>query len=429
MNFSFSVVLVMLLGQATATPSAPRPNIVFLIGDDQHYGDYGFMGHPHIRTPNLDKLASESVVYRRGYVPSSLCRPSLATMITGLFPHQHKITCNDPPTSAGKPAVNRFREDMIKYIEKVPTLPRMLADEGYVSHQSGKWWEGNHCRCGFTAGMTHGDPSKGGRHGDDGLKIGRQGLEPVLEFVNEAVAKRKPFYLWYAPMMPHTPHNPPERLLKKYLSKTSSIHIARYWAMCEWFDETCGELLDHLDKKGVGDDTLIVYLADNGWIQDPDKPQYAPKSKRSQYDGGLRTPILFRWRGKAKPALRDDLAMSVDLVPTVLAALKKPATKEMPGINLLDEAAAQKRKIIFGEIFEHNAVDVHKPHTSLQYRWLVEGHLKLIVPAPRHLPAGMTELYDLSGDPKEENNLAATRPQETKRLLALLDAWWSGTGD
>ena len=86
--------------------------------------------------------------------------------------------------------------------------------------------------------MTRGFPEPGGRHGDDGLKIGREGLEPIQKFVDMAVDQEKPFFLWYAPFLPHTPHRPPERLLKKYRDGRP-LTVAKYYAMCEWFDETC----------------------------------------------------------------------------------------------------------------------------------------------------------------------------------------------
>jgi arylsulfatase A-like enzyme len=155
---------------------AGPPNIVLIVGDDQCWTDYGFMGHEHIQTPHLDKLAREGLVFKRAYVPSSLCRPSLATMITGLYPHQHLMTSNDPPIPKGLTNAQankdagflKQRQDMIALFEKSPTLPKLLEKEGYISFQAGKWWEGNACRCGgFTEGMTHGDPAKGGRHGDD----------------------------------------------------------------------------------------------------------------------------------------------------------------------------------------------------------------------------------------------------------------------
>jgi len=403
---------------------AGPPNVVMIIGDDQAWTDFGFMGHPVIQTPNLDRLASEGLTFTRGYVPSSLCRPSLATMVTGLYPHQHRITSNDPPKGLSKEEFLRQRMEQIANIERVPTLPRMLGEKGYLSHQSGKWWEGRYSRGGFTHGMTRGAPEPGGRHGDDGLKIGRQGMEPVFQFIDEA--GDRPFFLWYAPFLPHSPHNPPERLLAKYRDKTDSIHVARYWAMCEWFDETCGQLLGFLDKKKLAENTLVVFVTDNGWIQRADSPLYAPKSKRSPYDGGLRTPIMLRWPGRIEPA-RDDKTpvLSLDLAPTILAACGLAPTADMQGVDLLDREALSARQAIFGETFTHNAVDVRVPASSLEYRWCIEGRWKLLVPNPANVPDGRVELYDVLADPHEERNLASAHPDRVTHLRGLIDAWWA----
>jgi arylsulfatase A-like enzyme len=153
--------------------------------------------------------------------------------------------------------------------------------------------------------MTRGFPLPGGRHGDDGLEIGRQGMGPVTSFIDQATAAKKPFFVWYAPFLPHTPHNPPERLFAKYKAKgITSDFIARYYAMVEWFDETCGQLLQHLDAKGLTETTLIVYVGDNGWIQRPDAAGYAPRSKQSANEGGIRQPYsdqLARCHPSGKP--------------------------------------------------------------------------------------------------------------------------------
>ncbi len=411
--------LVVRCGQA-----AP-PNVVLIVGDDQGWTDFGFMGHPVVRTPHLDRLAAQSLVFTRGYVPSSLCRPSLASLITGLYAHQHKITSNDPPEGLPPAESLRQRNEQIACIDRVPTLPRLLAGSGYASMQTGKWWEGEWRRGGFTQGMTHGDPARGGRHGDDGLKIGREGMQPIFSFLDQVGAK--PFFLWYAPMLPHEPHNPPERLLAKYRQKTDSIHVARYWAMCEWFDETIGELLDHLQKKGLAENTLVAFVVDNGWIQQPGASGYAPKSKRSPYDGGLRTPILLRWPNRIAPQRNEQtLAVSIDLVPTILAACGLKPTAEMQGVNLLDHDSAARRKTIFGEVFAHNAVDIHRPAANLLFRWCIEGHLKMIAPQASAQPPALAELYDLASDPHESNNLANRSPAEVTRLRQGLDAWWPG---
>jgi len=404
------------------------PNVVMIISDDQAWTDFGFMGHEVVRTPHLDRLAKQSALFPRGYVPSSLCRPSLATLITGLYPHQHKITGNDPPKGTD-------RRKMLKHIRRLPTLPKLLARKGYVSHQSGKWWEGSHELGGFTAGMTHGDPKRGGRHGDVGLRIGRKGMQPVFNFIDSA--GDKPFFIWYAPFLPHTPHNPPKRLLQRYRKKGRPQALARYYAMCEWFDETCGELLGYLDRKQLAENTLVVFVTDNGWIQRTPQSElpkgwrfrFAPKSKRSPYEGGVRTPIMLRWPGKIKPARYDTLVSSIDLAPTILAAAGLKPTEQMPGINLLDVVQAggkTKRDAIFGEIFAHDVADIDDPVPGLQYRWCISGEWKLILPARQSEEA---ELYNLQADPHETKKFADSHRKTVKQLTNRINNWWPAKGN
>lgn len=421
--------------------AADRPNIVLILSDDQAWTDYGFMGHPDIKTPHLDKLAKQSVVFPRGYVPTALCRPSLMTLITGHYAHSHGVTGNDPSPKYAKgnsELYNKRRAQLIANIDRFETLPELLGEQGYVSHQSGKWWEGNFSRGGFTAGMTRGFPKPGGRHGDDGLKIGREGMEPVNKFVDKAVADKKPFFLWYAPFLPHTPHNPPERILAKYRTQGRPITIAKYYAMCDWFDETCGQLIDHLEEKNVRDNTLIVYVTDNGWIQNPARNGYAPRSKQTPYEGGIRTPIMFSWPAKLKNSLtrEDELVSSIDLVPTMLAAAGAKIPKDLPGLNLLSNLVNNteiERSAIFGESFAHDIADVEKPEASLIYRWTIDGHWKLLLtydgevnryksthPRTEKRP----QLYDLKADPHENKNVAGEHPEVVARMVKAIDGWY-----
>lgn len=203
---------------------AKKPNVVFILSDDQAWTDYGFMGHEEIRTPHLDKLAARSLVFERGYVAAPLCRPSLASMGTGLFPFEHGVVANDVNGGQNRAA---FDIPVREAFHKHPSFIKLLTSNGYLAHQSGKWWEGSWKDGGFSDGMTHGDPKKGGRHGDAGLAIGRKGLEPIRKFIDEAVGKEKPFLLWYAPFLPHTPHNPPDRILSKYTTKGRAVDVAK----------------------------------------------------------------------------------------------------------------------------------------------------------------------------------------------------------
>jgi arylsulfatase A-like enzyme len=446
---SLTCLVLMLLTQFAS--AGQPPNIILIISDDHAWTDYGFMGHRHIETPHLDRLAHRSALFPRGYVPTALCRPSLATLLTGKYAHQHRLTGNDPsplPSMQG-PNANReepeeyrkLRSRLIDLVDQQPTLPKLLASKGYVSFQSGKWWEGNFRRGGFTSGMTRGYPEPGGRHGDDGLKIGRDGMQPITEFIDKAVEGQKPFFVWYAPFLPHSPHNPPARLFDKYKAKgIESDHVARYYAMIEWFDETCGQLMDHLDRKNLTDNTIIAYIADNGWIQRTDAPVFALRSKQSPYEGGVRQPILFSWLAKIRPGNREQqLCSSVDIVPTLLDAAGVEPPQSLPGYNLMPclvSGEPTPRKDVFGEAFSHDVADIDEPEATLLYRWVIEDRWKLILTydgelgraARYHVRNDLRpQLYDLRDDPAETTNLATYHPELVKRLGDKLQAWWPVT--
>ncbi len=410
--------------EPAATPttgtSNKQPNVVMIVSDDQGWGDFGFMGHPEIRTPNLDRLAAEGAAFPNGYVPTSLCRSSLSTILTGQYAHQHGICCNDPPEGVDRSAM----------VLSARTVPGILAERGYASLQTGKWWEGHYSNGGFTEGMT--ENRKNGRHGDAGLLIGRDTMKPVFDFIDRCQTKSQPFFLWYAPMMPHTPHNPPAEILKKYQKPGRDEKVAKYWAMCEWFDQTCGALLDHLDANKLSDNTLVVFVVDNGWIQytgpnrNPGRAQFETRSKLTPYDGGLRTPVILRWPGQTKPGVYKDLVSTIDLAPTMLTACGVAPDADLPGLSLLDVGAggkSLKRDAVFGEIFQHTAAAVGKPGLSLTHRWVREGDWKLI---RFDRPPKPPELYDVNADPTEERNLAPMHPDRADRLAQRIDQWWDG---
>ena len=433
--------LLFIFGSTLWLSAQKSPNVLYILSDDQAWTDYGFMGHPQIKTPHLDKLANESVLFERGYVPTALCRPSLVTLVNGQYAHKHGVTGNDPSPKNYSPKdgknYNQKRAKLISYLDKFDTLPKLLGEKGYLSHQSGKWWEGNFKHGGFTHGMTRGFPKSGGRHGDDGLKIGREGLQAIEEFVDHTMEEKKPFFLWYGVFLPHTPHNPPERLLKPYRDMGLPLPIAKYYANCTWFDETCGQLIDILEERNLRDDTLIVYVTDNGWINRTDKSAYAPRSKQTPYEGGIRTPIMFSWpNGKLKNGTRKDVVSSIDLFPTVLAATRARTPEALPGLNLLENLKTEKpikRKGIFGESFAHDIADIENPEDSLLFRWTIEGNWKLLLTYDGEVNRYKTthpreekrpQLFNLLKDPKEENNLAEQNPDVVAKLVAKIDNWW-----
>ncbi|MEP4077400.1 sulfatase [Haloferula sp.] len=439
----------LILALAVGVVHAAQPNIVLILSDDQSWKDYGFMGHEQIETPELDKLAGEALTYTRGYVTAPLCRPSLASIFTGLPPHQHGITGNDLLGKNGKkvsrrtPEGARLHQQLYDQFGDCVGLAGELGKVGYLSLQTGKWWESDPKKFGFTHAMTHADPERGARHGDAGLKVSREGIDDIRGFLDTAKAEKKPFFIWHAPFLPHTPHNPPKALFEKYKAMVESPHVARYYAMVEWFDQTCGELIDELDERGLGENTVVIYVTDNGWIQDPASGRFGPLSKQDVHEGGVRTPIMIKWPGTIK-ALRDDETpvSSLDIAPTILKLAGVEVPGAMKGIDFRDRSALKARDTVFGADHSHDIKSVGRRVANLESRFVVHGDWKLILhnsanfPPPAYAsrpngkknnPKGKPELYNLIDDPDELKNLAGEKPKKVAELSKLLDAWWDGS--
>jgi arylsulfatase A-like enzyme len=420
-----SILSLLLASAAFVHAAAPPPNVIFILSDDQAFTDYGFMGSQTVKTPNLDQMASQSLLYTRGYV-MPVCSPSLASLLTGKLPHEHGITGND----LSKSAVSLAKKDgeagrsplSHRLLKNSVILPKVLSDAGYLTFQTGKLWNVTAPEAGFTDGMT----MKEGRHGGEGLAIGRETMQPIYDFIGKAQSAKKPFFIWHAPFMPHTPHNPPKEFLAHYQGKGLSEKAEKYYAMIEWFDKTCGELDSYLAKNNLTDNTVIIYMADNGW-----DAEQGSRAKLSPYELGIRTPIFVRWPGKVKP-LRDDetLASIIDFVPTVLKTCGLDVPSDLSGLDLLDRPAMTARKSIFVEAYTHDIADLDMPSKSLVAQIVISGWSKLIIPGTVGPDKAYTsgpkaiELFDLKSDPLEKNDITAERSDEVKRLQSIQDAQW-----
>jgi arylsulfatase A len=459
-------VLITFAVLTVSAVSAQSPNVLYILGDDQAWTDFGFMGNERVHTPHLDALAKESAVFVNGYVPTSVCRPSLATLLTGLYPHQHRIHFNHgPPGNAG---YNRMkssekyvetRKKEFELIQKVETLPRLLAKRGYRSLQTGKFWEGHWKNAGFTEGMTtftapQEDQTFGGirrlangervahGNGDAGLQIGRETIEPIYSFIQDCEKAETPWLVWYAPYLPHLPHDAPKKFFDLAQSRPKvAPHEVPYFASIAQFDHTVGELMKFLEENELLKNTIIVFASDNGWSPSKQRrgKEYAQikNSKRSPFDLGLRTPVLLRWDGQMQPGKYSELISTIDLMPTILSATKSPSATTLPGINLLQFANSPSRLLdprpVFGEIYPGDATSFSQPQKHIAYRWVRHGDWKLIVShthPPQTAPWGSymksEALYDLKKDPFETNNLAKNDKHRTNvlRLRRILDEWW-----
>ncbi len=436
--------------------AADRPNVVMILADDQSYRDFGFMGNDVVHTPHLDQLAARSARFPNGYVSMSVCRPSLATILTGLYPHQSGIHFNHPPPglsvmrrtmNAAEYHLTRAKTDRL--IRRVPTLPRILAQHGYACLQTGKHWEGDFSLAGFTDGMTRGRPadrvgpitgtrlqSNGERvahgNGDAGLVIGRETMQPIDDFV-DLCAGKQPFFVWYAPFLPHTPFDAPQRYRELHAGANVAKHLLPYYAEIARFDETVGHLMTLLKDRNLLHNTLIVFVSDNGFRPDERKPdRHNQRSKLSEFEDGIRTPVLLCWDSVIQPADHTGLVHAVDLVPTLLSAvgLSSEVTAQMKGLDLMPVARGDSALIdrpVHGAIYPNDAQRLDAPSEHVRGRWIRDGDYKLLVPGPANNP--ITEsLFDLKNDPREQVNLITSPEHATRiqRMKIRLDRWWSG---
>jgi arylsulfatase A len=399
----------------TGSSEPSRPNIVLVIGDDHAYTHSGFMGDPIASTPNLDRLAAGGVVFTTAYATASTCEPSLRSLVTGTEPF---------PRGPGSPSQGEMNP--------ATTLPGLLGRAGYASFQVGKFWMGSFARAGFTEG-TKGDKLEGGSFekfmgGRRGLEVGRTTMKPVFDFIDRN--ENTPFFLFYAPNLPHRPWNAPDKYRSRYAAVAKQLGpvTLSYYANISWFDDGLGQLMDYVDAKGLRSRTLFVYLSDNGFRQDPGTvfaPDKLDHAKDSMADLGFRTPLVFNWPGKVPAGVvRDDLVSLLDLFPTLLDFAGVPIPEGRPGIDLraaIEQGTPVPRTELIGAIQRVRPVTVGgppKPNTRRAYflrspRW----HYALY-------PETKTEqLFDLQADPREQNDVAVAHPTEVDEFKKRIERW------
>ena len=223
--------------QQEETVKRELPNIIMLVGDDQGYPYFGFMGADYIHTPNMDSLAANGILFTDGYVSDNHCRPSLQTLLTSILPidfNKRVFAMMDEEiekrniTEGSRKNFKEYYDRRALGFSKFNTLPKMLTEKGYVSFQGGKWWEFDCQNGGFTHGMTKGwteaeQKTQGWfiKHmGGEGMDLARVTNQPAYDFLEET--KGKPFFMWFAPCLPYYPFNEPEQFYILYQDKDMS---------------------------------------------------------------------------------------------------------------------------------------------------------------------------------------------------------------
>ncbi|MDE2731041.1 MAG: sulfatase-like hydrolase/transferase [Bacteroidota bacterium] len=429
--------------QTAAQPVLP-PNIVLIIGDDHGYPYFGFTGSAHVHTPHLDRLASAGALFTLGHTTDNHCRPALQSLVTGLYPVQFAALADSirrrdaalSPEYAALAAPERERWDYMhqaQVMREFTTLPGLLSEAGYMSFQAGKWWEQSFANGGFTEGMSQGWAEEVWGQpgffrelmGGDGIALARETMQPVYDFIDRHI--ETPFFLWYGPSLPHTPLSPPEEYARLYADTGLSESAKQYYGNCTWFDAGVGELLAHLDSRGLADRTLVIYVNDNGWEQPPfaeyagDHILYSnggPHGKLSIHDQAFRTPIVLYWPQEIAPqTFPDVLVSSTDLVPTILDFAGLAVPEYMPGKSLrplMEGAADWDREAIIGRVTQLRSETDVMGHAQ-------EGHYVRTRRWHFTLTGGQARLYDMLGDPYTD--VAERYLELLPEFEAQIEAW------
>jgi N-acetylgalactosamine-6-sulfatase len=427
-----------------ATSFAAQPNILFIYADDWGWGDLACHGHPHLKTPHLDRLAREGTDFHQFTVCNPVCSPSRTAIVTGQYPvrhgvHQHFAT----------EAENATR-NMPNWLDpKAPLLPRVLHEAGYATAHYGKWHlSGTSSKnaplpaeYGYDDAAVWTGPGKSvfeGSSVDDKAGTAHDTVgaafqtiaatDHAVRFIREH--RDKPFYvnLWI-----HETHHlvaATDEDKKEYPDTAEPQRT--YYSAITRADKQVGRLLALLDELKLADNTLIIFSSDNGPEHSQpnakDKLYYSVGTtgglkgqKRSLYLGGVNVPFLVRWPGVV-PAGRVDktsVLSGVDVFPTVLAALdvEAPAGYQSDGVNVLAALKGepwQRPQPIFWEWRGPHKKDVDWPTHAIRDADHVLLHDE---------KAARIELYNVVTDRHQQTNLATTQPETVAALKAKLDAW------
>ena len=409
--------LVAAAGLRAAEPS--RPNIVFILADDLGINDLACYGRREHHTPHLDRLARDGTRFTAAYCAQPICSPSRAAILTGRTPARLHLTTFLP----GRPDAPSQKLLHPKIQQQLPlaetTLAEALKKEGYVTACVGKWHLGGK---GFQPADQGFDFVHAGReqttpNETEGGKGEYDLTRAALNFIE--TNRARPFFLYLSHHTPHIPYTAKAGLVAKH----AAAFEPTYAALIETLDDTVGLLLAKLDELGLRTNTLVIFTSDNGGLHVPELGHQritdnAPfrAGKGYLYEGGLRVPLIARWPGRIPAGRVTDMpTLNTDWLPTLLELAGAAPLKNLDGesfAGLLTGGAARPRPLNWH--FPHYTNQGGRPGGARR-----DGDWKLV----EHYDGDGAELYDLSRDPGETNNLAAREPQRTEEMRQALRAW------
>ena len=449
-----AAILTTVCGVAHTAIADERPNIVLVFIDDMGWGDFSCFGNHAVRTQNIDRLAATGVRFEQFYVNSPICSPSRVAISTGQYPQRWRIT------SYLNNRKSNIQRGMAQWLDlKAPMLARMLHDAGYATGHFGKWHMGGQrdvgdapliTEYGFDASLTNfeglgprvlplkdaydGKPPQKHALGSDRLgrgkitwedrsKVTASFISAALEFIKQAEAKGRPFYVNLWPDDVHSPFFPPKA--RRGDAKKRTL----YHGVLDTMDEQLGLLFDFIRGSGkLRDNTLILVCSDNGPEQGAGSAGKFRGHKTMLFEGGIRSPLIVWGPGlidaeRAGSVNRTSVIAAVDLVPSLLAVagVQPPAKvafdgEALPQVLTGKSEASRSRPLFFRRPPDRDAFYGAGDLPDLAVR---HGHWKLLC----EYDGSDALLFDLSSDPEEAHDVSPMHPEVVRRLTAALLAW------
>lgn len=410
--------LFFLLLTVTAAVAAP-PNIVFIITDDQGYGDLAAHGNPAVETPHLDRLRAQSLTLTDYHVAPT-CSPSRASLLTGQWSNRTGVwhTIGSRSILSGQKT----------------SIATLLKQAGYATGLFGKWHLGDHfpsrpqdhgfqevyAHLGGGVGQTP-DAWDNGYFNDTYQHNGREVIsegfctdvffQQATRWISQCAQQKKPFFAYISTNAPHTPLHCPQKYLDLY--PDLSPHLAAFYGMISNIDERTGDLRQFLDQHGLTENTLFIFTTDNGTAGDRNFYNAGMSGgKGSALEGGHRVPFFLHWPKGGFSQLRpvDSLTHAVDVLPTLLdlCSVKPPEGLQLDGVNFLNLPPESDRILITDSQRLQQPVKWRRT-AVMQRKWrLIDGK----------------QLFHLTQDPLQKENLASRFPEKVAELTRFYEQWW-----
>ena len=447
-----AIALVALLGLAA---KAGQTNVVLILIDDMGWRDLGCYGSDFYHTPNIDRLAAEGMRFTDGYAACNVCSPTRAAILSGKYPARLLLT-NWLPSGRWSAKQHRLREG--RYLSNLPleevTIAEALRGAGYSTAFMGKWHLGTETyyypeHQGFdvnVAGRDYGAPGsyfypfKGSwsipttgkklyketpLEGKEGDYLPDRLAEEAVKYIRST--RDKPFFLMLSHYAVHTPLQAKKEMMERYAAIPEADQQGKpaYGAMVESVDESVGSVMQCLRDLKLDDNTLVIFTSDNGGFAKATNNAPLRANKGSNYEGGIRVPLIIKWPGQAKAgSVSSEPVISTDFYPTILEAIGQPLTphQHIDGRSLvpvLRQTGELNRDAIFWHYPHYNRHPYSFPSAVVR-----AGDWKLI----EHFETNEVELYNLAEDLGETRNLAAVETARRDKLLRLLHDWQAESG-